>query len=159
MLTFERRAAATVLEAFAPFPEPALAVRSGEVDWARSFEAMAKASSPLAAFGLRLALWITLVSPLLVFGSLRSFASLEPARRSDVIQRLLVHRLYIVRELALYLKLTACMAIFSSPAVRARSNYDRPPGEAQARKSAPPSSDRSADARRHLPLAAEGGLT
>ncbi|MCC6213294.1 MAG: hypothetical protein IT376_00360 [Polyangiaceae bacterium] len=158
MLTFERRAAATVLEAFAPFQEPALAVRPGEVDWSRAFESMARASSPLAAFGLRAALWIALASPLLVFGSLRSFRSLEPARRSEVIERLLVHRFYIVRELALYLKLTACMAIFSSPAVRARSNYDRRPELAARPKSDPPESGSPEPDRRRLPVAAAGGV-
>ena len=54
-----------------------------------------------------------------------STVTARPARASAM-EVLLRHRLYLVRELVLMLKVCACMAMFRSCEVRARTGYDVP---------------------------------
>lgn len=128
MLSFERQWAIAVLEGFAPVEGPGLAPREGEVDYLTTIQKMMRASTAKAAFGLRVALWIVAFSPVWLFGRLRTVGALSREHRAELLGRLLAHRNFLVRELTLLLKLSACMAMFARPALRARSRYDRPAG-------------------------------
>jgi hypothetical protein len=63
-------------------------------------------------------------TPVCVGGRLRGFASLSPTERSEHLDAMSRHRIFLVRELCLLLKLIACMAIFRAPSTRARTGYD-----------------------------------
>jgi hypothetical protein len=121
MLSLERRWAQAVLSSFAPQDhESRFSVRPLEVDFAQAFALMMRSSSPMGALGLRLALWMVALWPFP-----KTFRSLAQTARTELLDRLLGHRIYAVRELVLLLKLCASMAIFSVPALRDRSNFER----------------------------------
>ena len=140
MWGFERSWADAVLAAFAPItqtpaatdpersatpPPSLLAPRAGEVDYLAVFDEMRLRSAPIAAFGLRLAVWIVVFAPVWLRLRLGTLASLAPAERAALLDRLLRHRSRLLRELSLMLKLTAAIALLGSESVRARSGYDR----------------------------------
>lgn len=125
MLTFEKRWAQALLEAFAPPGEAGLSPTEGEVDYVAGFERMMRSFTPRAALGLRAALWIAALSPLWMWGKLGGVTRMPIARRSELINALLAHSSFLVRELAFLLKTSASFALLGTPTVRARSNYDR----------------------------------
>lgn len=124
MLAFEERWATAVLAGFAPQDGPGIAPREGEVDYAGAVRRMMRASTRQAAIGLRLALWLTALAPLWLYGRLRTFSGISAERRTQILERMLSHRLYIVREIAFFLKMSACMAMFAARALRERSHFD-----------------------------------
>jgi len=122
---FERRWAQAALEGFAPPSSPGLAPRPGEVDYFVAIEGMMRGSTGLASWGLRFTIWMVAFAPAWLCGSFRTIASLPIDDRASLLDRMLQHRVYLVRELTLLLKLTACFAMFASAALRSRSAYDR----------------------------------
>jgi hypothetical protein len=134
----ERRWAADVLSGFAPPSGPGLVPRAGEVDWVDVVTRIHAASTPLARLGSRLALWIAVFAPLWMCGRLALMGSLPLEERARIINRLLEHRVYFVRELTVLLKIAASFALLGCASVRARSGYDRIP-ETQIRLRAQPS--------------------
>lgn len=83
------------------------------------------------ALGLRVALWLVLLCPLLVIGRPRTFLGLSAADRARVLERLAASRSYAVRELPNLLKMVACLGWGSHPDVRRQVGVsapgDRPP--------------------------------
>lgn len=144
MMRFERRWAQHLLSAFAPPSTTGLSPGPTEVDYLGVLARMRRHASPLAALGLRIAVWVAALAPFWRWGRLTTITKLAAERRSELLRELLSHRLFAVRELTLLLKLCAAMALLGSPSVRARSGYDPMQSER------PPSS-----ARVRLPLAAE----
>lgn len=129
MFGFERRWALAVLEGYAPpGTSKGLAPRAGEVEYMRALDRMMSASQRLAAFGLRVGIWIAIFSPLFLLGRLRLLSSFAIEDRAPLLDRLLRHRAFLIRELALLLKLGASFALMASPTVRARTGYDSRPG-------------------------------
>jgi hypothetical protein len=154
LLPFERRQAQAILEAYAPpraqgDGEPSdvdddgnpasgdalkesgeravrvLSPRVGEVDYLRSVLRMMRASTGMARLGIHLGLFIAMWAPLWMCGRLRTMAGTAMHERSEIIGKLLRHRVFFVRELMLLLKIGASMALLGTPSVRARSRYDR----------------------------------
>jgi hypothetical protein len=125
MLGFEDRWAQATLEAYAPYGADGLSPTIGEVDYLGWFETMRVKAPFLAGLGLRLAIWLIALSPMWHLGRARLFASLPILDRAALLDRLLVHRFFAIRELSLLLKIQASMALFATPTVRARSGYDR----------------------------------
>jgi hypothetical protein len=78
----------------------------------------------LFAFGLRVAIWMVAFAPLWLHGRFATFSTLARRERTQLLSRLLVHRVLAVRELTTLLKLTAAMALLGTASVRARSGYD-----------------------------------
>jgi hypothetical protein len=122
-----------------------------EVDWAR---AIGRALVPSGALGgvldhidvgaryaeecatspwhvgllLRASLWLTWLAPLWLYGRLRTFGRLEPRAQAAVLHRLLLHRQYLVRTTATFLKLTLCQVLLGDPETLARLGaYDLGP--------------------------------
>jgi hypothetical protein len=130
MFAFERRWAQSILEAYAPFDgATGLVPQRGEVDYVRTLERMMAASQKKAALGLRVGIWIAIFAPIWMWGRLRLATSLGIADRARMLAQMLAHRLFLVRELSLLLKLGAAFALMGSAAVRARTGYDRRPGD------------------------------
>jgi hypothetical protein len=151
MMRWEQSWAIEVLEAFAPSArdtaqsDAGLAPREGEVDYLRAYRRMHAGSTPLAALGLRFALWMVALAPIWLLGRLITFSELARAERTELLSRLLRHTSLVVRELALLLKLTAAIALLGTPSVRERSGYDKPQAAAAVARDT---------ARRALPLLA-----
>jgi hypothetical protein len=124
MMAFERRWARHVLAAFAPVGGPGLAPAPDEVDYESALRRMMRGASPLAAAGLRLAIWIAALAPIWLWGTVTTVTRLAAERRPELLRQLLGHRAFAIRELTLLLKLCAAMALLGTPSVRARSNYD-----------------------------------
>jgi hypothetical protein len=158
MTRWEHVWAMEVLAAFAPASESRagasqpprdgsqLTPREGEVDYLRAFRRMHAGSTPLAAFGLRFALWMVALAPIWALGRFMTFSTLGRAERTELLSRLLRHGSLVVRELMLLLKLTAAFALLGTPSVRERSGYDKPQVAATVAR----------EARRTLPLIAAG---
>src|SRR4051794_21253605 len=128
MTRWELSWAVEVLAAFAPSSAEAkgreLAPRDGEVDYLRTWRRMVHGSTPLAALGLRVGLWMVTFAPVWLMGRLTTFSELARAERTEVLSRLLRHTSLFVRELSLLLKFSAAVALLGTPSVRARSGYD-----------------------------------
>jgi hypothetical protein len=124
MLQFERRWAQLILASFAPEGGPGLAPLPGEVDYVATFESMQLRARPLARVGLRAALWLVALAPLWLLGRFGTCARLSLAERQALLVRLAEHRAHPVREATFMLKLAACLALFASDDLRARSGYD-----------------------------------
>jgi hypothetical protein len=70
------------------------------------------ATSPWhAALLLRASLWLTWLAPLWLYGRLRSFGGLDPRAQAAVLHRLLLHKQYLIRTTATFLKLTLCQVL------------------------------------------------
>jgi hypothetical protein len=147
MTRFEKRWARLLLAGFAPAGGPGLAPLPDEVDYDRAVSRMRREGTPLAAFGLRLAIWIAALAPLWLWGKLATVtvSALAVERRAELLRELLVHRVFAVRELTLLLKLCAAMALLGTPSVRARSGYDH----------VQPAAEIESGLRTRLPLVAE----
>ena len=146
MLTaIERRQAVAILEAFAP-PRPSaqgdgkhdesvaesgerpvrcLAPREGEVDYLDSMLRMLQACNGRARLGVRLILFVAMFAPFWMLGRFRTMATMPLDDRCTIVQRLLRHRVFFIRELMMLLKIGASMALLGTPSIRARSGYDR----------------------------------
>src|SRR5687767_13628016 len=116
MYAFERRWVLAILSSFAPegtaqtAPVPRLAPEPGEVDYFAAFHALLTEGAPLAGVGLRLSLWLVAWSPLFLLGRLTTFAGLAAAERPLLLDRLLEHRVFPLREGAFLLKTAASLA-------------------------------------------------
>lgn len=124
MTRFEQHWAAEVLTAFTAPGVPGLQPRAGEVDYLETFRRMRRGSTALAAFGLRLAVWMVAFAPVLLLGRLATFSHLARREQTELLSRMLVHRHALIRELTMLLKMAAAMALLGTASVRARSGYD-----------------------------------
>lgn len=133
LLAFEERWAAAVLEGFAPparLGDSELAPMPGEVDYVAAARVLMKHTNLKAALGMRAAVWMVALSPIWSKNRERkTLADLDPPARAKVLERLLGHDSFAVRELTLFLKVVSCMAIFGVPALRERAHYDLEPAE------------------------------
>lgn len=126
----ERRLGQAILEAFAPpTTREGLVPRAGEVDYLAALELMGSASTPRARIGMRAALWIVAFAPIFMLVSFRTMAGLSIERRAALLDRMLASHVFLVRELALIMKIAASFAMMATRSVRARCGYDRTPGE------------------------------
>ncbi len=125
MMAFERRWAESILEGFAPPGGPGLSPRTGEARYADAMERMISGATRTAALGFRLALWLAVVAPVLLWGRLTFTPRLAIGERARMLAELLRHKSFLVRELVLLLKIAAAFALFARPELRAASNYDR----------------------------------
>jgi hypothetical protein len=148
MMAFERRWARQLLSAFAPTGGPGLAPIQDEVDYVNALARMMREATPVAALGLRFAIWMAALAPLWLWGRLATINKLAVERRTELLRQLLAHRVFAVRELALLLKFCAAMALLGTPSVRARSGYDH----------VQPASKTESGVRVRLPMAADDRL-
>lgn len=143
---FERRWIVSIMSGFIA-PEGAFVVRDGEVDYVHAAGVMAANSRFKARLGLRAAVWVVALAPAWSLGRAQTIDEVPAATRTELLARLLEHRVYLVRGLVTLLKLATTLAMLGSPSVRARTGYDR---VADAYAPAP---------RRALPLVAAQGVT
>jgi hypothetical protein len=80
-----------------------------------------------AALGMRVAIWLVAIAPLLVLGRARTIARLAPVDRERVVVALATSRLYVVRSLVLILKTMGALLYGGDATVRARMMAAPPP--------------------------------
>jgi hypothetical protein len=135
--SIERSLAPVVLSSFAPLALPSgFSIGAGEVDWVGGLDRFLHTASDKARLGIAVSLIAFFFSPLFVLGRFRTLARATMEERAAAMERLLDHRFFLVREMALLVKLVACMAMFRVASLRERTNYDDP-GHA-ASETAPP---------------------
>ncbi|NOY93833.1 MAG: hypothetical protein GXP55_21840 [Deltaproteobacteria bacterium] len=126
LLNLERRLLEATLAGFAPEgAATGLSPLPGEIDWGATFHGMADASNGQARLGMRAAIWLAGLAPVWLERRPRTLLSLSAEERVALLERLLSHRSFAVRELTLLLKLQAAFALLGSATARARSGYDR----------------------------------
>ncbi|MDD9944289.1 MAG: hypothetical protein OXU20_24815 [Myxococcales bacterium] len=132
-----------IVAAFAPPGGPGLAPGTLEVDYLLVFRRVGREATRRAAFGLRIAVWVVALSPILLGRGMRTFSRLRPCEQTALLGQLLAHRLFAFRELTLLLKFVAAIALLGTDSVRERSGYDL---------QAATSVQTGTGARHHLPL-------
>jgi hypothetical protein len=85
-----------------------------------------------AAVGLRVAVWVVALAPLLVLGRLATIARLGAADRERVVARLVSSGSYAVRSLVLVLKTMGALLYAGDDAVRSRILRPLPRGAGSA---------------------------
>jgi hypothetical protein len=125
--SIERSLAPIVLGSFAPLTAPGgFAIAPGEVDWIGGLDRFLSAASDKARLGIVVAMTLFFFSPIFTLGRLCTLAGATATERALAMERLLSHRILLVREMGLLVKLVACMAMFRVASLRARTNYDDP---------------------------------
>jgi len=82
-----------------------------------------------ASLLLRAALWMVWLAPLWTLAGLRTFGGLSEEARADLLDRLLHHHAYSVRQSVMYLKLVSCSVLLGSVKVLAHLdayNFGKP---------------------------------
>lgn len=115
--------ASLVLPSFAG-TEHGFRVRDNDVDYLDGLARFMCAAGTKARLGVRFAFLLAVTAPMWLGGKLSGFASLSSVERSELLNRMSSHRIFLIRELSLLLKLIACMAMFRSAQARERSGYD-----------------------------------
>lgn len=129
LLNVERRFVQAILEGYAPSnSREGLVPLEGEVDYVQAFSLVADGSTDRARIGVRAGLWIIALAPIWLGVAFRTMAGLPVEKRAAILDRMLGSNVFIVRELALLIKISAAFALMGTASVRARSNYDRRPG-------------------------------
>lgn len=125
--SLERSLAPVVLGSFAPLALPSgFSVDEGEVDWAGGLDRFLSQASDKARLGIAVSMVAFFFAPLLVLGRFRTLARATIEERALAMEKLLAHPIFLVREMALLVKLVACMAMFRVASLRARTGYDDP---------------------------------
>ncbi|MEZ4255444.1 MAG: hypothetical protein R3A78_06975 [Polyangiales bacterium] len=135
-----------VAEGYLPSSDAGPRLLPPEGGFASSAVELTRASTGLAALGLRFALLLATLAPIWLGGRWRLLPSLAPAERGVLLARMLGHRSFAVRELGMFLKVATCMALFRSDAMRAQTHYD------------PPDTSRAADVQTRGQTAGAGAL-
>jgi hypothetical protein len=79
------------------------------------------AASPWhAALLLRASLWLTWLAPVWLYGRLATFGGLDGERQTELLERLLSHKLYLVRTTGMFLKLIICQVLLCDQPTQAR---------------------------------------
>ena len=120
------RWAAIILGGFTVEGAEGLAPDPGQIDWRQGALDFLEKANLKGRLGVHVGMVIVMTAPLWLWGRFATAASLGPTERARLLSELLRHRVFLVRELALLLKLVACMTFFRDPAIRARSAYNRP---------------------------------
>jgi len=95
----------------------------GPIDWDRGVRDFLEKASPKGRLGVRVGLFLAMTAPLWMWGRLSTARGLRGEDRGRLLHELLEHRIFLVRELTLLIKLVACMAMLRDDAVRESTGY------------------------------------
>jgi|GEM_PF-1342291 len=121
LFSFEAAWTDAAFDAIYPAP-PSSALAHGVLDMKPGeYLGEVLASVPLEqSLGLRLTLWMIALAPLFTVRKLATIASLAPADRKRVLERLITSPVYVVRQLTMGMKAVATLLYARSPVVRAQ---------------------------------------
>lgn len=69
---------------------------------------------------MRATLWLVWLAPLWLMARPRTFGALDATQQAQLLERLLKHRVYLVRTTALFLKMTLCQVMLGDEATLAQ---------------------------------------
>jgi hypothetical protein len=125
----ERRWMRTVFDTILPAGvDERLPLGAANVPFPRLVDELFRYAPGQFLLGLRAALWVAYLSPLL--WTLRTLGGLAPERRVRHLERLAGSRVYFLREIPMLLKMVACLAYGAVPEVQSRVGLppaDEPP--------------------------------
>jgi hypothetical protein len=120
LLPWEMRVASAVLGTMFPAaPEHGIDHGIEAMGLEAFLEETRKQMPPLAAWGLRMSLWVVAWAPVVVLGRLRWVHHLDEAHRLQVLEALAASRFYLVRQIIFLLKATGALLYGAHPQVRA----------------------------------------
>lgn len=91
----------------------------GALDLTAFWNELTFVAPPLLRLGLRVAVWMLTLSPLLLLGRVSLFPGLSDDEKDALLTRADSSRLFLLRQLVAVLKVVAGFAYFSDPRVRA----------------------------------------
>jgi hypothetical protein len=119
LLGFERSFASAAFDGIFPRnADPRLPQGAADGDMVGHFEDARSRVPPRVALGLRVAVWIVALAPLLTIGKLSTIAGLATGDRERVVVALLGSNLYLVRQLTTLLKAFGALFFLTFPGVR-----------------------------------------
>ena len=124
LTSFELRRAALIARTF--IPKGVLAGTTDDLDAAALLREDDTHSPWHASLLLRAAVWMVWLSPLWTFMGLRTFGGLGEEARAALLDRLLHHDAYPVRQAVMYLKLCTCNVLLGSERVLAHLGAYKP---------------------------------
>jgi hypothetical protein len=89
-------------------------------------EEMLDKSPLLAALGVRAAIWVAYLFPLVALGKPRTLAGLSEEEKEVYLNRLYDHPIYLIRQTLLLLKSVACLSYLADDRVREALGLRRP---------------------------------
>lgn len=123
---FERRALEVVFDAILPSgAHPKLPLGARDVPYAGFFDDAERFAPFELLLGLRAALWVVWLSPLVLLGKPRTFGGLSADDRLRVLVRLQASRIYFLRELPGIAKTVAALAYCGLPEVQRAIGLER----------------------------------
>lgn len=129
---FERRWLLTIFDAIAPGPDDGgLPVSGGDGAVGRFVDDLMVRAPLEPRIGLRAALWLVTLGPLVWRLRLRPFGRLPRAERTAFLDALAASRVYTLREIPTLMKMMLCMGLFALPSAQralgaAAEDADRP---------------------------------
>ena len=117
LLSFEQRWAATVARCFVP--RGVLGGTTDDIDPGPIIASDYDADPWHAALLLRASIWLVWLAPLWRLFRLRTFGGLDEPAREALLEGLLYHRSYAVRQMANYLKMISCSVLLGNRRVLA----------------------------------------
>jgi hypothetical protein len=118
LFAFERRWAATIAHALVP--AGALGGALDQIDLGKRYADECAVSPWHAAIVFRVSLWVTWWAPLWMLMAPRSFGGLDDERKVALLERILKHRVYLVRMAGMFLKLAICSLLLGDEATLAQ---------------------------------------
>ncbi len=119
LLSFERSFAAAAFDGIFPRKsDPRLPQGAADGDMVGMFEDARSGVPPRVALGLRVAVWIIALAPLLTIGKLSTITGLATGDRERVVMALLGSNFYFVRQLTTLLKAFGALFFLTFPGVR-----------------------------------------
>jgi hypothetical protein len=117
-----------------------------ELDIEGHLQRVRRAAPAEAAFGIRAAIWIAGLAPVFVLGRLCTIAVLAPKEREKVVLAVMASRVYLVRQLVMFLKQLGALLYAGAAHVRDRVHA---PGEPRLVSARSLSAHRSSDEHQH----------
>jgi hypothetical protein len=133
LTSLELRRAALIARTF--IPKGVLAGTTDDLDAASLIREDDTHSPWYSSLLLRFAIWMVWLAPLWTLTGLRTFGGLTEDARADLLDRLLHHRAYSVRQSVMYLKLVTCCVLLGSVKVFTHLdayNFGKPAAQAKA---------------------------
>lgn len=116
LMSFEKRWATTALTGIYAQREDGVRVSFEHVD--ASLDETMRVVPWRSGMGLRIAIWMVALSPIWLLMRLGTIASVSAADRGAALARLIYHRNYFVRQLALLFKAFGALWVFRDPVLR-----------------------------------------
>jgi hypothetical protein len=120
LTSIERRWLCSIFATILPTSEADLSPSATDLPMERFVADLNRSAPSDFNLGLRVALWVVMLSPPFMLGRLHTFAGLSADERLAVLRRLAASEIYLLREVPLLLKMIGCLGYCGAPEVQSR---------------------------------------